>query len=166
MNRKRDMEELVSRHIVEQTERLYRLAYSYVKNEQDAMDIVQDAAYKLLKHIDRIDSPEHIDTWVYRVTINTALDFLRKHKRTQVGLPEQEQGLPDDYSRIYVVELLQTLDEKSRAVVVLRFFEDRTLQQIADILQESLSTVKYRLYKGLGQLKQQIEQEDRHGSCL
>lgn len=160
----RRTEQLCAR-IHAQRERLYRLAYSYVKNEQDAMDVVQDAACKLLRHAERVESPQYFDTWIYRVTVNTALDFLRKRKRETVGLPECDEGAPDDYSRLYVTELLDRLDEKSRAVVILRFFEDRTLREIGEILNESLSTVKYRLYHSLKTLRLYTEEDeyDREG---
>lgn len=151
--------EELCRHITQQRDQLYRLAYSYVKNEQDAMDIVQDAACKLLRHADRIRDPASIDTWVYRVTVNTALDFLRKHKRVTVGLPESEEGGDDDYSRLYVTDLLDRLEEKNRAVMVLRFFEDRTLREISEILDESLGIVKYRLYSSLKLLRRLLEEE-------
>lgn len=153
------MAELLSRQITAQSSRLYRLAYSYVKNEQDAMDIVQDAAYKLLKHAGRIRRQDQIETWLYRVTVNTALDFLRKHKRVTVGLPEAEEGRPDDHSRLYLLDLLDRLDPKSRTVLLLKYFEDMTFAQIAEILDENVNTVKSRLYQALRILKLE---EDQH----
>ena len=154
--------ELLCRQVSENTDRLYRLAYSYVKNVQDAMDIVQDAVCKLLKSAKGggIRSPEYINTWMYRVTVNTALDFLRKHSRVSVGLPEKESGHWDDHSKLYLMEALDQLDEKSRAIVILRFFEDKTLRQIADILDLNLSTVKSRLYQALRTLKISLSEEE------
>ena len=101
--------------------------------------------------------PIYIDTMLYRVTVNAALDFLRKHKRETVGLPLVEEGREDNYGRLYALDLLDVLDEKSRAIVILRFFEDRQLAEIADILHMNLNTVKTRLYSALRTLKRELD---------
>ncbi len=67
--------EQLGQQIIKQSDRLYRIVYSYVKNKEDAMVIIQDAACKLLKKISSIEKPEHIKTWLFRVTNNTALIF-------------------------------------------------------------------------------------------
>lgn len=147
----------LSEKISSSADRLYRLAYSYVRNEQDALDIVQETAYKALKNQAAIKDDAHIETWLYRVAINSSLDLLRKRARETVGLPETEEGREDDHGGLYVLDLLDKLDEKSRAIVILRFFEDKTLAQIAEILDENQSTVKTRLYKSLRILKTELE---------
>ena len=156
MNRS-SITEMICRHLTDNADRLYRLAFRYVKNEEDAMDIVQDAACKILQYQEKIKQPEYIDTMLYRVTINAALDFLRKHKRETVGLPLVEEGREDNYGRLYALDLLDVLDEKSRAIVILRFFEDRQLAEIADILHMNLNTVKTRLDSALRTLKRELD---------
>lgn len=143
--------------ILASRDRLYRLAYSYVRNEEDAMDIVQEVAYKALKNERKLRKPEFLSTWLYRVTVNTSLDFLRRSRRESAGAAVPEDGRSDDYSRLDLFEQLELLDEKSRAVVILRFFEDRTLQQISEITGEGLNTVKTRLYRALQTLKIRLE---------
>lgn len=152
-----DRADLVCRHITENADRLYRLAYRYVKNEQDAMDVVQEAACKIFQYQSKIQHPEYIDTMLYRVTVNSALDLLRKRRRETIGLPLTEEGREDDHGDLYALELLDVLDEKSRAIVILRFFEDKPLAEIAEILQMNLSTVKTRLYSALRKLKKSLE---------
>lgn len=154
-----EFSDLLCRKILDSADRLYRLAYSYVRNEQDALDIVQDTAYKALKSRSAIKDETYIETWLYRIAVNTSLDFLRKRQRETVGLPETEEGREDDHGGFYVLDLLDKLDEKSRAVVILRFFEDKTLAQIAEILDEKLSTIKTRLYKALRILKMELKEE-------
>lgn len=154
-----EFSDLLCRKISDSADRLYRLAYSYVRNEQDALDIVQDTAYKALKSRSAIKDETYIETWLYRIAVNTSLDFLRKRRRETVGLPEKEEGREDDHGGFYVLDLLDKLDEKSRAVVILRFFEDKTLAQIAEILDEKLSTIKTRLYKALRILKMELKEE-------
>ena len=121
MNRS-SITELICRHMTDNADRLYRLAFRYVKNEDDAMDIVQDAACKILQYRDKIKRPEYIDTMLYRVTINAALDFLRKHKRETVGLPLVEEGREDNYGTLYALDLLDVdslgLDRTDRRVLL------------------------------------------------
>lgn len=157
------MVELVSRYITDNTARLYRLAYSYVKNEQDAMDIVQDVAYKLLKDAGKIKHPEYMDTLLYRATVNMSLDFLRKHKRETIGLPKEEKGREDDHGRLYILDVLNILEENSRTIVLLRYFEDKPLTEIAEIMQMNLNTVKTKLYKALRLLHKALEGEEGDG---
>ena len=71
--------------ILEHYPSLYRLAYSYVKNPDDAMDIVQESAYKAILRAEEMKNEDTIKSWLCRITVNTALDALRK-KRRETGL--------------------------------------------------------------------------------
>ena len=150
--------ELIEEQLRKDQNRMYRLAYSYVHNPDDAMDIVQEAAYKTLRARERIHSPEYLSTWIYRVVVNTALDFLRSNKREAPFEEVLAGSYEDAYQRLDVWEALDVLDEKSRAVVILRFFEDRKLAEIAQILGEKESTVKTRLYRALSKMKIEVSE--------
>lgn len=152
--------DLLCQVITEQTDRLYRLAYSYVRNEQDAMDIVQEAVYKLLKNEATIQNKDYAGTWLYRTTINTALDFLRKLKRETVGLPPTEPSREDNHDALYLMDTLEQLDDSSRSILLLHFFEDKTLEETANILQENVNTVKTRMYKALRTLKITLTEQE------
>lgn len=71
--------------LLSQYSRYYRLAYSYVHNEQDALDIVQESAYKAMRDCRSVQNDAYLGTWLYRIVINTALEFLRKHKPGRYG---------------------------------------------------------------------------------
>lgn len=80
--------------------RYYRIAYSYVKNEQDALDIVGDATYKALLNLRSLKNPEYFGTWMTRIVINCALDQLRRSSRVTFlddALPRAQP--PDDKPR-------------------------------------------------------------------
>ena len=70
-----------------------------------------------------------------------------------------EQGKEDVYEDIDLKEALDSLNAEDKAVIQLRFFEDKSLNEIAEILDENLSTVKSRLYRGLRKLKLQLAEE-------
>ena len=126
------------------------------------MDMVQEAAFRLLKNRERV-APKAASAWLWRVTVNASLDLLRRRKRESVGLPAAEEGREDSYRRLYLLDALQLLDEKSRAIVVLRFFEDKPLAEIAGILEMNLSTVKSKLYAALRTLKTYFDDKEAKG---
>ena len=80
--------ELIRNILLENYESYYRLAFSYVHQEADAMDIVQEGAYKAMLKADTLKNEKFAGTWVYRIIINEAKEYLRKNKRDYVELDE------------------------------------------------------------------------------
>ena len=148
----RKKEQAVERALTEGYEKYYRLAYSYVHNEADALDIVQEAAYKAILKSDSLKEPQYVETWVYRIVVNEACSFLRSRKES--ADVEEIQAASED---IDLKRAIENLDPKDRAIVVLRFFEDRQLEEIAKILDENLNTVKSRLYRVMKKLRLNLE---------
>lgn len=150
---------MIQKQLIEDYKKLYRLAYSYVHNESDALDIVQETAYKALKNSRALKEPKYAGTWIYRIAINESINFLRKHKR-QVDLYEEVSvEVEDRYLDVDLHRALNDLDPLDKAVVVLRFFEGMQLKQIAMTLDENVNTVKSRLYRSLKKLKITLDGE-------
>ena len=148
-------EQAVESTLLANYEKYYRLALSYTRNEADACDIVQEAAYKAILKSESLKNIEYADTWIYRIVINEAYTFLKK-RRTEENLDEIEEkniSAEDEYENLDLKQALERLDEKDRTIVVLRFFEDRRLDEIAEILDMNLNTVKSRLYRVMDRLK-------------
>lgn len=143
--------------VQEHKENVYRLAYSYVRNEQDALDIVQESIYKGLKSLNSIQKQPSLKSWFYRIVVNTALDFLRKNKRIQlVGDEWLEVHATAVGNGIHNLDLEQAYEQlpiKYREVIGFRFFEDLKLDEIASILDLSVNTIKTRLYRALEMLR-------------
>ena len=147
------LQKKVEEQILDSYEAMYRLAYTYVRNEEDALDIVQESAYKAIRYSSRVQKEAYIHTWLWRIVMNTAIDFIRRNRR-EIALEEtQETGKEDIYQDFDTLEALKALDERERTVIVLRFFEDLKLEDIAKILDENISTVKTVLYRSLKKLK-------------
>ena len=136
----------VERLLLENYETYYRLAYSYVRQEQDALDIVQESAYKAIRDCKTVRNPDYLATWVYRIVINTALDTIRKRKREELSDTLPEAVWEDSYG-----------DVDLRTVVILRYFEDMKLEDVARTVGENLNTVKARLYRALKKLRLDLE---------
>ena len=81
MFKKRKLTKELEDYLLANQQTIYRLAYSYVKNPEDALDITQEAVFKAIAGVDSLKNPQGMKTWVYRIVSNTALDFLRKQKQ-------------------------------------------------------------------------------------
>lgn len=154
------LEKQITDYVIKHQENQYRLAYSYVKNVDDALDIVQESIYKAMSSIDSLKNPRYIKTWFYRIVVNTALDFLRKQKKLVVVDEEAFSGYDsstvDTYPNIDLQKALEDLPDNYRSIIVLRFFEDLKIEEVAEILDENVNTVKTRLYKSLEKLRIKI----------
>ncbi len=138
--------------ITERKEDFYRLAYSYVKNKDDALDIVQESIQKALTSVESVKNPDVIKSWFYKILVRTAIDFLRKQKKLKVMDDETieflSRGKEDHYKDTDLHETLDDLPHQYKTIIILRFFEDLKLEEIADITGENINTVKTRLYRG------------------
>jgi RNA polymerase sigma-70 factor, ECF subfamily len=159
---KNDMKKQVADHVIANKESYYRLAYSYVKNADDALDIVQESIFKALSSIPSLKEPSYIKTWFYRIVVNTSLDLLRKQKKLVIVEEEVlinlDFGDVDNYQDIDLQAALEALPDNYRSIVILKYFEDLKIEEIAKILDENINTVKTRLYKSLKVMRIKIEE--------
>lgn len=135
----------------------YRIAYSYVHNEADAQDIVQESAYKAIYHAGKLKKPEYAKTWICRIVINEAVSLLRKRKKEQTEPIDRELAGRESEDMTDLRTAIKKLLPEEKTVIILRYFEDMKLEEIATICEESLSTVKSRLYRTLKKLKLDLE---------
>ncbi len=140
-------------------ERYYRLAYSYMRNEDDALDVVQESAYRAIRDCRKVRNKDYLSTWIYRIVVNTALDMLRRKKKETTTEELPEIPVEDQYRDLELQTVLNQLDDKSRTIILLRYFEDLKLEDIADIVGDNLNTVKARLYRSLKKLRLNLEAE-------
>lgn len=159
---------LIADYVIQNRERHYRLAYSYVKNPDDALDVVQESVCKAILSAHTLKSPDFLKNWYYRIIVNTALDLLRNQKKL---MPLDEDAFADlsfneshPAQSLDLHEALDRLPDHYRIMVVLRFFEDMTLYDIAEVTGVNLSTVKTRLYKALKLMRLTIENEEKGGT--
>ena len=153
-----EKEALVHECLVKNYEKYYRIAYSYVFCEQDAMDIVQEGAYRAILKSDLLKQPEYVDTWICKIVINEALRFLKKNKLASVDMESlPEQGKEDEVEDIDLQRALEKLDNQERAIVVLRYFEEEKQENIGKTMNLNVNTVKSRLYRAMDKLKKYME---------
>lgn len=153
--------DLLETILLKKYDQYYRLAYSYVHNDADACDIVQNGAYKALRGSGTLKNAAYAETWVYRIMLNECFRHLRQPRKYSYEAM-QETGFElsyteDNCDKIDLRRALDALPEKDKAVVILRYFEDRKLEEIADILEENVNTVKSRLYRSIKKLRDHLE---------
>ncbi len=163
LRKKPRQEEMIAEYVIQNKERFYRLAYSYVQNPDDALDIVQDSIHKAIASRTLKDE-KAIKSWFYRIVVNTSLDFLRRKKKVTVvddtTIQLYMSGHEDHYTDIDLHHSLNELLPEYRSVVILRYFEDLKLEEVAEILDLNVNTVKTRLYKALKILRVQMDSEE------
>lgn len=160
---KKIKEKKLKDYIVNNQESFYKIAYSYVKNQDDALDIVHDSICKALSKLDLLKDEEVIKPWFYKILVNSSIDYIRKNNK-YVTLSEEklanEYNSNDIYTDIDLERALEKLPEEYRIIIVLRYFEDMKIDDIANVLSQNTNTIKTKLYTGLRRLKIKIETED------
>lgn len=158
MDTEQELIELVTKN----KEKYYRVAFSYVKNREDALDIVHDAIVKAIEKLGSLRKKEYLETWFYRILINESIAHLRKRYRLLyfdelATLQNYEEDVVDREENMTLYDVIDKLSPKLKTVIILRYFEDMKIGDIAEITSTNLSTTKARLYKALKLLKMYME---------
>ncbi len=145
--------------------RLYRKACALTGNPEDAEDVLQEALVTAYRALAKFRGESGIYTWLYRIVVNKCRDFLRARKsKREDALEPVEPMLSDERVSIeknlelseesrYLIGKINSLEKKYRRVLLLRYYEDCSYQEIAEIVKVNLGTVKSRLFKARELLK-------------
>lgn len=153
--------------IQDKKESLYKVAFAYTKNEEDAVDIISETVYRAYKNLEKLQSPEYFNTWITRILINCAIDLTRKKKDT-VLVDEYEAAMDkvidisiekDLVNNIDLYKAIDGLNGKFKAVVILKYFKGLTIPQIADILECPIGTAKTQLHRALKKLRLELRED-------
>ena len=143
---------------------IYRMAYIYVKNESDALDIVQEVAYHAFKKIETLKDADYLKTWLIKIAITSSLNLIKKNKKVIQLKPDYDEfiGLEDKDPLLSITlqELIEQLNVDEKSIVILRFYEGYSFKEIAQILNIPLGTAKTTLYRALGKLRKHFEEVD------
>lgn len=157
--------EMLAEVIRENQKALYRMAYSYVHNEDAAKEVVQEAVYAAFKNLSKMREESTMKTWLMRICINKAIDRLRQLKKpTEATLELKDYQAAPAVSQSWqygdLFHAIDQLDPQLKTVIMLRYFEDQKFETIAAITHTNVNTVKARVYKALKLLKIEMEKED------
>lgn len=149
-------------YIVAHQEDFYRLAYSYVKNRDAALDVVQESIVRALSKSDSLRRPEFLKTWFYRILLNESMNYYRQSRRLvslEEARPDAAAPQGDHAARLDLYDAIDRLDSREQTIIRLRFFQDMKLEEIAQMTDTNLNTVKSRLYKSLRKLRELTGEE-------
>ncbi|WP_336885172.1 sigma-70 family RNA polymerase sigma factor [Caldalkalibacillus salinus] len=143
---------------------LYYIAYAYLKNETDALEAIQETTYLAFKNIKKLKEPRFFKTWLIRILLNYCHDELKRRKRMIIRTPEKEdQGKDPHHTSLELEEEIQKLRPHFQDVIILRFYRDLPIADIAHVLDRPEGTVKTWIHQALKQLKKQMKGGSTHG---
>ena len=148
--------------------RLDSAARLILRDGELARDAVQEALFRAWRDLRSLRDPDRFDAWVYRLTINTCLDQMRRRRRRPIEveiLEIIEPTIPDladaIAERALVDGVMRQLDERGRSIIVLHYFLDLSMPDVAATLGIPLGTAKSRLNRALGLMRAALDAESR-----
>ena len=162
---------------------VYKTVKLMVKDDDTALDIVQESYIKGFQNLNQLDAPEHFQAWMKTIASNKARDYFRKKKDTLFSEMENEDGdlpefedtcienLPEavldrEETARLMKEIIDSLSEDQRAVIYMYHYKEMTVQQIAAALECSENTIKSRLRYARNKIKEKVEDLEKKGTKL
>lgn len=149
----------------ENSQRLYAHAAVLVRSASDAEDAAEEALYRLFKRKKPFESEEHCRAWLIKVTVNASLKILRRRKRFSDD-PEELERITRQFEYPEQSELFEAvsgLDSRYRTVIVLYYYENMSVKDIAGTLKISATAVTTRLDRARKQIKDKLEGSTGYG---
>lgn len=154
---KKGNKEALLQLIMEQKHDYYKLAYVYMQNREDAMDAMSDMIVILYENITKLKKEDAFYSWSKTILVNCCKSILRKRNSVVLleVIPEEmdESCLSQKDEQMMLDKHLQQLDTGCQEVILLRYYLDLDYQNISEILNIPLGTVKSRIYRGLEKLR-------------
>lgn len=148
---------------------VYHIAYSYTKNEDQAMDVTQNVFLKVYENLSKFQSRSRFKTWLLRIAYNESNNWIKKNQRDISSSDpdifasdsDQESNYLVQEHRTIMLQSLYQLNTKYRLAVVLRYFENYSIREISEVLKCSEGVVKNMLFRSLQKLKAKLQHLQR-----
>ena len=146
-------------------DRVYRLLLRMTGNADDAFELSQDTFVRVFGMLDKFDGRSRLGTWVYQIALNEGRQFLRRKrlgelKLAEIDAPTEAPASQSTDSRLDVAEALGRLPEEERVLLVLRYFEDLSYSEIAELTGRPVGTVGSGLHRARKLLQGWLSPED------
>ena len=157
------MREKLIEFLLENQNKFYRYAFTYVHHREMAMDTVQSSFLKAMENIHTLRNPDAMKTWFYRILTNECLLLLKKAQKENLVEPseiQEEIYFEKAYEgSVELYEAVRQLSPETQTIIFLHYYEEYTLKEISKITGYNLNTVKTRLYAGLKKLKTIVKED-------
>ena len=137
--------------------RLYRISRTMLASNADCEDAVQEALLKAWSRLDTLRQSQYFETWLVRILINECKNLYRKRPAAELELPDNLAAETCETAALF--EALMALQQKYRIILELHYIEGYKTREIADFMNLSEGTVKWRLCQGRTELKRQLGEE-------
>jgi RNA polymerase sigma-70 factor (ECF subfamily) len=147
--------------VKEKSEKLYKTAFLYVRNKEDALDVLQETIFKAFISIEQVKQPEFFDTWLTKILIRTAYDLLRKQKK--IVLDEnlmnnhKAEKRTDIEGKMDLINAISMLNQDYQTVIILFYYHDFPIRYIGETMEMPENTVKTHLRRAKIELKKILE---------
>ncbi|MEC0226511.1 sigma-70 family RNA polymerase sigma factor [Paenibacillus alba] len=150
---------------VEQT--LYAVARAMLNSDEDCADAIQEAILKAYRSLGALQEPAYAKTWFTRIVINECNRILNNRKKvvTLQKINSYRDQLDEDYKGIELREIVDQLEQPLRTLIILYYYEDMSLSQIADLLEIPEGTVKSRLHRARAELADLLNRPEERSTC-
>ena len=139
---------------------VYRIAFTYCRNSSDAEDVAQEVFVRYIKKMPQVKSEEHLKAWLIRVSMNVAKSLLTSSWfKKVVPISEHEPISTEESSNVDTYNAVMSLSEKYRSVVMLYYFEDYSVGEIAQILKRTETAVQTQLQRARAMLKARLKED-------
>ena len=157
------MREKLIEFLLENQNKFYRYAFTYVHHREMAMDTVQSSFLKAMENVHTLRNPDAMKTWFYRILTNECLLLLKKAQKENLMEPseiQEEIYFEKAYEgSLELYEAVRQLAPETQTIIFLHYYEEYTLKEISKITGQNLNTVKTRLYAGLKKLKTIVKED-------
>ncbi len=156
-----DKKKLLTEYLINNKDKFYRFALMYVHHSADAYDIVSEATLKALTKIYLLKKTEGLNAWFYRILVRTIYDYTRRSRLFKTSTSEQVEMIEDENNQlsnqtIDLINFIQKLPPKYKTVIILKFYEDLTYEEISTVTHLPVSTVKSQVKKALEILRKEV----------
>ncbi|MHA7136844.1 sigma-70 family RNA polymerase sigma factor [Rossellomorea arthrocnemi] len=154
-----------------ESEKLYRTAFLYVRNKEDALDVMQETVCKAFTSISRLKNPEYFSTWLIKILIHTAYSFLKKQSRLVLtGDDFLDNALATDETdvegRIDLITAMASLNHHYQTVIILFYFQGQSIKMISETMDTPEGTVKTYLHRAKLELRKLLEGVNQYGQKM
>lgn len=142
---------------------MYSLAFSIVRNDSDASEIISESIYRAYKNLNTLKSENSFKPWILRIVHNTAVEMIRNNSKIipMVDIPDTPKDSTDNdiTTRLTVREAVNSLKQPYRTVVVLFYYENLSVSKIAQITSTNMVTVKKQLSRARKMLREILKED-------
>lgn len=145
----------------------YKTAFVYLMNEEDCLDVIQETVCKAYISIKKVKDPSKFYSWFTKILINNCCNYLKKnklHAELDENIPFPADNIQTSHEELLDLhKSIEMLSEKHKTIIVLKYFYDMTLVEIADMLNCPLGTVKTNLHNALQELRIDLKEANFNG---